>query len=64
MKDYRYIRDSRTNTLVLRDSAEISKFRQNRTVTSDLESLRRDIDILKEQMRELHQLIANSQTSE
>jgi hypothetical protein len=49
---------------VLRDSAEISKFRQNRTVTSDLESLRRDIDILKEQMRELHQLIANSQTSE
>lgn len=53
MNGKRYIRDSRSGAMIIRDAEGLSKAKLKETLTGQIESLKADINTLKDEISEL-----------
>jgi hypothetical protein len=63
MSEFRYIRDSRSGSLILRDHSKVSSFRQTKTLAEEIQLLKSDINTLKTKVEELNVILSNNKKS-
>lgn len=62
MNSNRYIRDSATGAVVLKDSRAVSDFLARKTIEDEIESLKREIHTLKAELQEMKRSISETRT--
>ncbi len=63
MSNRRYLRDRRTGAVVLADPAVVEAFHEKKTVVGDMESMKAEINNLKQEVSELRELLKTLQAS-
>jgi len=63
MSESKYIRDTRSGSLILCDHSKVSSFRQTKTLADEIQSLKTDINTLKTKVQELTVILSTIQKS-
>lgn len=64
MSEKRYLRDKKTGAVLLADADAIDAFRQKKTVAEDIESMKAEINNLKQQVSYLQESLKTLQASD